>query len=427
MIGGASKSMKAELTEIRTRPRTDIDGGEAGRGWATVFGSFVCMMFSPSTMAMLSFGIFTPYLIESFGWSVRQVSLAATFISLATIVAVLIQGVVVDRVGSRRLILWSAPAFGLGYGMFAFQTGALWQFYLGWVLVPLLGVGLWPGSYSRATASWFSRHLGLAMAIATVGIGIGTIILPLLLGVIIGHHGWRSAYLYVGLLAAVLVWSVAFLFVRERKAEPVKEHLAEPRRVFPWHEFSRPTFRKLAIAFLLLGIVSSLITTHQVLLLMGNGVPRADAVAMQAFTGGALVLGRIATGFMVDRVGVRAVMVASSTLAAIGIVLLLGGATGAAAACAIALLGLLVGAEVDVMGFVAKRHFHMAIYGVTYGTLFALFHVGNAIGASGIAALYDSAGNYRGALLGLIVVLTVIVVVFGTIERAPPQTSLDEA
>lgn len=120
-------------------------------------------------------------------------------------------------------------------------------------------------------------------------------------------------------------------------------------------------------------------------------------------------------------------MAAFCGLAAVGVALLLGGATGWAAACAVALLGMLVGAEIDIMGFVAKTHFPMAIYGAIYGSVFALFHLGNAIGASAIAALQSASGSYGPALVGILLLLAIIALAFATLDRSSAQTAAQAA
>ncbi len=99
----------------------------------------------------MTFGALVPYLIADFGWSVTTVSLGGMILSFMIMVVAPVQGLLIDRVGPRALILVSTPLFGLGLAALGLQTGVLWQFYLGWLLLPILGLGLWPGSWVRAT------------------------------------------------------------------------------------------------------------------------------------------------------------------------------------------------------------------------------------------------------------------------------------
>lgn len=55
------------------------------------------------------------------------------------------------------------------------------------------------------------------------------------------------------------------------------------------------------------------------------------------------------------------------------------GGTGLAVPGAL-IIGLSLGAEVDLMAFLTGRYFPRAVYGQTYGALYALVLIGSAIG-----------------------------------------------
>ena len=70
--------------------------------------------------------------------------------------------------------------------------------------------------YSRAISTWFDRRRGLALALVMAGTGAGSIILPALAQWLIDSHGWRAAYMTLGLTALVCGVPLIVLFVRER-------------------------------------------------------------------------------------------------------------------------------------------------------------------------------------------------------------------
>lgn len=373
------------------------DAGQVRAGWATALGSAVGLAFGPSVLQYMTLGVFTPYLRHAFGWSLSQISLAATLLAIMTMVASPLQGLLVDRFGARRLILASLPLFGLGYASLSLMSGSLVQFYVVWALLPLLGIGLWPASWVKATSSWFEQRLGLAIGIATAGIGVGAMVFPFVIHALAEANGWRSAFAAIGLASVVIAWPTAYRFVRDGAVKgpalTAEEQDGGPSR--------RSTFWLLMAAFALLGLYSVAILIHLVSILEGNGVARTTAVAAQSALGGFMILGRLASGYIVDRVSVRVVVPAFAAAAMVALGGLAMGATGTGAILAAALAGLLIGAEIDVLGFVVKRYFGLKRYGTLYGVLFAVFQLGGAVGVLAVGRMREASGSYAGGLTGL--------------------------
>lgn len=368
--------------------------GRVRTGWAAALASAVGLAFGPSVLQYMTLGVFTPYLRQDFGWSVSQISLAATLLAIMTMIASPLQGLLVDRFGARRIILTCVPLFGLGYAALSQMSGSLWQFYVVWALLPLLGLGLWPASWVKATSSWFDRRLGLAIGIATTGIGLGAMVFPVVIHIVAQATGWRTAFAAIGIGSVVIAWPAAFLYIRDNGGGGAvaarTEDVQSPARA--------STFWLLLGAFGLLGLYSVAILVHLVSILEGNGVARATAVAAQSMLGAFMILGRLGSGYVVDKVSVRIVIPAFASVAVIALTGLAAGASGAGAVIAGALAGLLIGAEIDVLGFVVKRYFGLKRYGTLYGVLFAVFQLGGAVGVLALGEMRDASGSYAGGL-----------------------------
>lgn len=376
--------------------------GRVRPGWATAFASAVGMAFGPSVLQVMSLAVFAPYLRQEFGWTIVQISLAATLLAVMTMVASSLQGLLVDRYGARRIILPCQPLFGLGYAGLSLMSGSLWQFYLVWALLPLLGVGLWPASWVKATSSWFDRRLGLAIGVATVGIGLGATLFPLLIHWLAEAAGWRSAFAIIGIAAILISWPVALRYVHDRVRDGVPGAMVE-REAAPARA---STFWLLFAAFLLLGVYSVSILLHLLSILEDNGMARGTAVGAQSVLGAMMIAGRLGSGVVIDRVSVRIVLpvLAMATVAAL--LALVAGIAGAGAIVAAGLLGLLIGAEIDMLGFVVKRYFGLRRYGTIYGLLFAVFQLGGAAGVLAMGRMREASGGYAGGLIALAVACT---------------------
>ena len=377
------------------RPESFRDAsGRIRPGWATALGSAVGLAFGPSVLQYMTLGTFAPYLRRDFGWSLSQISMAASLLAVMTMVASPLQGLLVDRYGARRIILISLPLFGLGYAALSLMSGPVWQFYVGWALLPLLGIGLWPASWVKATSSWFDLRLGLAIGIATTGIGVGAMLFPVVVHGLAEAAGWRTAFAAIGLTSVAVAWPVTFRFVRDGDAKSASRDFVLRDRARP----ARSAFALLFAAFVLLGLYSIAILVHLGSMLEGNGGARATAVAAQSALGAFMILGRLASGYVVDKASVRIVVPAFAAAAILALASLAAGATGGGAILAAACVGLLIGAEIDVLGFVVKRYFGLGRYGLLYGILFAAFQLGGAIGVLAIGGMRDASGSYSGGL-----------------------------
>jgi MFS family permease len=345
----------------------------------------------------MTFGIFAPHLRKEFGWSLGQISLGATILSIMIVIIAPVQGWLIDRFGARRIILTCIPLFGLGFTLMALYTGDLWQLYLAWAVLPVLGVGLWPASYAKATSGWFTKRLGMAIAVATIGIGIGAAVLPIVIGQIVQLAGWRIAYVFIGVFSVTLAWPAAGLLVRDAPQTAAERTAVRAESV--GDEFRSPNFWILGGAFVCLGFFSVAMLVHLVSILQQGGLSLKTAVAAQSLAGVTTVLGRLLSGWLLDRVTVRVVLPVFAVGSAIGVGLLAFATPSVFVAfLSAALMGALIGAEIDVLGFVVKRYFGLARYGLLYGGLFSVFQLGGAVGVFFLGSSGDKTSGFASGL-----------------------------
>ncbi|NEA44029.1 MFS transporter [Streptomyces sp. SID11385] len=395
----------ATLVQASEKP-SDTD--QEAKGWRTAIASALGLTVGPSVLTVMSFGAFIAPLHREFGWSVSAIGRAASVLSITVMIISPLQGYLVDRYGGRRVILWSSPVFGLSLMAMYFLPGRLSVFYLAWALVPLCGLGLWPVSYLRLTAGWFERRLGLALGIANAGIGVGTVLVPLLTAWLIGAFGWRTAFLGLGAVA-LLAFPVAFFHLTE--PTPRATQVRTGGDTLKVSAIRRPFWLILG-AFLLLGLVGSSITVYQIPLLLDAGVPEHIADLLPVALGLALIVARIATGWLLDRFPASVVMSCNLAGGLVAVLLFAAGPNVATGIIAAALAGLLIGSEFDVLSFLVPRHFGRMAYGKIYGFAFSAFQIGGAVASSAVSASRESYGSYTPAMLTLAVVCVVCAALF---------------
>jgi MFS family permease len=382
--------------------------------WTTI-AAMIGLSFGPSTIAVLGFGVFIRPIEMEFGWTRTQVSLASTIISCMIVLVSPLQGILTDRFGSKPIILASIPVFSAGVAGFYFMPARLSAFYLMWAMIPVLGVGLWPLGYLRAVSSWFDRRLGLAVGIANAGIGIGSALVPLIAGMLIARHGWRFAYLGLAAVALAIPLPIALLALKERRPLQRVSGAAAPPAILGLAfraSMQTGTFRLLVAAYFLLGITNTALITQQIPLLMDSGVAPERAALVQSIFGVAMMIGRVGTGYLIDRIFAPFVMVAVTIGAAIACSIYASGVNGAVIFLCASLIGIVVGAEFDVLAFLIKRYFGMLAYGKLYGTVYAIFQFGCGLGVAFLPVSRGKFGSYAPGLYTLSVCLALSALVF---------------
>jgi MFS family permease len=81
------------------------------------------------------------------------------------------------------------------------------------------------------------------------------------------------------------------------------------------------------------------------------------------------------------------------------------GGSGSTAMLSAVLLGLGVGAEVDLIAYMASRYFGLRSFGEIYGYLFGVFIVGTGLGPLATGIAFDRMGDYSAIFICFAVLL----------------------
>src|SRR5262245_7146992 len=187
----------------------------ARRSWILLGAAFVTFMVSSACMQ--SYSVFLVAFIEAFGWSRGETSIAYSVSQLVSGVTSPLVGVLVDRLGPRRLVLIGGVLLALGLLASAF-VHALWQVILLYGVVMTLGANcLGLVVFVPLLSRHFVHNRGMAVAIVQSANGFARAFSAPLSQVLIAELGWRGAYLAQGGLMAAVVLPLAALF---RGTEP---------------------------------------------------------------------------------------------------------------------------------------------------------------------------------------------------------------
>lgn len=179
-----------------------------------------------------------PMLTGIFNASEIAVSMTVTLAGLGVAVAAPFAGILADRIGRKRVIVWSAFLLGLcslaaatspGLGMLLF-----WRFCQG-----LCTPGVFSVTVAYINDEWASGGAGAVLSSYVSGTVLGGFSCRFISGLVASHLGWRWVFIILGAMTLVGAGAIAKLLEPERHTHPprwegswlsaVKSHLRNRR------------------------------------------------------------------------------------------------------------------------------------------------------------------------------------------------------
>ncbi len=344
---------------------------------------------SPGTLVFYSLGIFIGPVSAEFGWDRAQISLVATLMTLALVFAIPVVGALIDRHGVRRVLLPSLFILGAGLNSFH-MVHALWQFYACFIFIGAAAAGANSLAYIRSLCTWFDKERGLVIGIASSGMGIGLILIPPFAQALIEVGNWRVAYAGLGFVVWLIGIPVVYLLVHDRPGSRrgagerqsgslTATDTAELPGFSAAETLKSRRFWYIVLTFCMLAGAVNSVAVHFVPMLMDRGASIEFATTAASSFGAAIVMGRLATGVLIDRCFAPYVAAVFFFGAAAASTLLAAGASGTIGLLASVLIGLCVGAEGDVLAYLLSRYFGLRAFGTVYGYAFSAYLIGSSI------------------------------------------------
>ena len=375
---------------------------EFASGGVMLAASFLGLSVGISSLFFYTLGIFIRPLQAEFGWSRASLSLAVLISGIALAGASPFVGRLVDRVGVRPVLSVAMPALALAAVGMSFLPGNLFLYLGAITLLCLAGAGTSPVVFTRVVAAHFKVHRGLALGLLLSGTGVAAALAPAFFTPFVAEHGWREGY---RLLAGVSILALPIVLIglgRDGGSTPngaPAPRIAETARTGFATLFRDGRFRLMLLSFFSLALGIGGLIVHFVPMLLDSGMNAATAGRTAGLIGIAVIFGRIGAGALIDRVHAPFVAAAMLVAAAVGCMLLVIGGMRLAGFAAM-LIGLAMGAEVDLISFLVARYMGLAAYGSAYGVLYGTFVAGSVIGPFLVGLSFDVTGSYRTALIG---------------------------
>ncbi len=181
-------------------------------GWVIVAAALLIILALVGTR--FTFGVFFKSLEAEF--ELTRAATSSVFSAYMVSVAVfgVINGWALDRYGPRRVFLLMGLFTGIGLVVTGL-TSSWWQLFISYSLLVGIGTAAAVPLLMSVISRWFDKKRGIAIGIATSGTGLGALILSPLVAYLISVLDWRHSYVVMGLIAGLVVISLATLLRRD--------------------------------------------------------------------------------------------------------------------------------------------------------------------------------------------------------------------
>ena len=377
-----------------------------GYGWVVV--ATLAMVLTAASGARFLFGVVLKPVSEEFGWDRASLTGAVMLGMVVLSVCQPLIGLLVDRLGPKRVLVAGCAWLGLALLPLSFAT-RLWHVYLLYGL--LAAVGLAATSPVLATAlvgRWFRRRRGAALAIATSGSAFGQLLIVPVATWTLTITDWQTTYRLLALLLLLGMVPVGLLLLRDTpphdrsgNAATARPETALSRRegVSLRQSLTTPAFWLLAFGFVVCGFTMAFPNVHFLAYADDMGMSTLHAADAVAVTAVFSIAGSLLLGIAADRHRRSVVLALTYALRGLAFLLLLLLPAGNFLFVYAIVLGISWTATTPLTAAIAADLCGPRHLGVIFGTLFTFMNLGFGLGSFLDGLIYELAGGYELALM----------------------------
>jgi MFS family permease len=367
-----------------------------------------------------AFGVYYIALLEEFSWSRSDGATIASANFVVYAVAAPVVGLAFDRLGPRLLMPLGAFLVGVGLILSSFAS-SLSGLYFSYGIVTALGQGALSFVGHNALISfWFVRKRATAIGIASMGQGLGALVMVPSTQLLIDYMGWRWAYILTGSVMLFFL-APANALLQRRSPQDVGQFpdgdsapstqagigrhsnangasrdwtLGEAVRSFP--------FWCITVGHLALGTALFLINTHVIAHFVVVGYEKLAASFYFGLMGFIRIGATVVWGTLSDRIGRNKTYGVATFVTALGVGCMVAMTVGAPlwlVYLTIVLYGIGHSAGNPTYGAVISDIFSGHKIGVIFGFLEISFGFGSAFGSWIGGYLFDVTGSYAWAFV----------------------------
>lgn len=394
------------------------DGGR-GRRVLGIYQGWVVVIAVTLTLAIASggrflFGVVLVPVTEEFGWSRAELTLAVTISVIALSILQPIVGLLVDRFGSRRILIAGVATTAIAMIPIPLAT-SLWQIYLFYGVLAAFGFAATsPVNTTALVNGWFEKKRGLALSLATSGSAYGQLLIVPIATAIMAGWSWRASYYAISVTLFVVILPLTIFFIRDSPSRTTARGLRragvlDGPKVTISQAVRTAAYWQISFGMFVCGVTMGFTSVHMIPYL--TDMPEHSTRTMQttaslamSVVGGASIVGSLALGYLSDRKGHRQILTLTYALRGLSFLVLLAvGSYIPGIFLAAVILGVSWTSTTPLGAAIAADIFGRASIGTIFGFIFTSMNVGSGIGAFVAGLDQDLTGNYQAALIANVV------------------------
>lgn len=375
--------------------------GEWRRGWTLVLAASVGFSFF-SVMSATN-GVFMAPLEREFGWNRTMQSSGTSIAAIYTALLSPFFGVLIDRIGTRRLALPGLVGTIIVIAAIAQATGVKWQWFVLWSLFGLISLCVKSTVWTAAVAGMFEHGRGLALGLTLSGTAVATSIAPPLANWMIENYGWRWAMtaMALGWGGLALLLCMPFLYdahdhrKRDAASGATATRLPDASGLTIPQALRDSALWRIALTTFVMMVLTIGLQSNLQRMLTDQGFSSANAAWATSIMGVTGIVGKLATGWLLDRYRPNWVGGVTLAITAIAFWLLFAMAGSVTAVLvAIAVNGYAAGTKIQIAGFLTTRYGGLRNFGAIFGAMASLIAIGSGLGGFAAGQVFDRTGNY---------------------------------
>ena len=369
-------------------------GLDSPRGWIVVAAAFLSMFVVYGIV--YSFGTFFDSMAEDFGTGKGATALMFSITTAWYFGLGLVSGKAADRFGPRPLLLVAAVTLAVSL-LLTSRVHAIWLGYITYGIGIGIAVACAYVPMVATVGAWFVKRRTTALGVAVAGIGVGTLVVAPLSDRLIDAHGWRTAYVVLGVAGGLLL-----LLASLGASRPPVTVVQEPVVL---REVVRE--RGFVILYVAILTLSASLFTPFVFIksyATDNGIDDGPATALVGIIGASSVVGRLGLGALGARLGATRLTQLSFLVLTLSFFIWLGaGDSYPLLVTFTVVMGVAYGGFIALTPAVAAGLFGTVGLGAVLGALYTAAAVGGLVGPPIIGAVIDGVSYTAGIIVAMVV------------------------
>lgn len=356
------------------------------------------------------------------GVGIAEISLYTTLMYLTVTLFLPFAGKILKKVDLRILLTSAGIINALAFGLMG-TYHSVFPFYISGVLLGIGSTFLIYGTIPLIINNWFKVKTGTVLGIAMAFMGIGGAIFAPITGVLIDSIGWRSTYMLLGVIVAILILPFSIFIIRKDPTDLNMTALGASEEkgnsaisVSPESGVTKSVAQKSAAFYLIMlftGLfgLASTVSFHVPNFVQSNGFSATLAATVVTCVTIGQTGGKFLLGYINDKFGVKLALLTGIGGGMLGVIVLL-------ISDSLGVTSLYIGSLLFGIGFsgstllppvVIREVFGNRDYASIYTTIMSASTLGVACGTTLFSYIFDKTGSYY--IVFIIVIIMFIITI----------------